>query len=294
MKLGNTIGVRLVLLSLLGVSLVFGGCSDDSTTPTSDGGSDLVADGTVRPAKLARVCGLLRDLQGRPVQSGDIVVCQGEECRIGESSASGSFCVRVRYTDDYLFHVLEGQTQGQRSAEVLFPLTVSQAAIDNEAKLDIGDVRVPIIASSIKLDLTAGHSGEVGDGISLEIPGGITTPPPLLTEVELGARSLAVEDVHAQLLASYASAAPPVTAAALIPTATTFSQRVAFRLPAPTGAKAPAPGTKLAVFRTNPKTGALEADGEAVVAADGTIENAAGSGLRGLGWILLYPLAAGG
>lgn len=292
--------MQLASVSWLAAALLaVGGCSDETTPPITDGGGGdaLVGDATpadgIVPAKLARVCGVLKDKQGRPVQSGDVVVCQGEECRIGESSASGSFCVRVRYADDYLFHVLEGQTQGQRSAEVLFPIAVPQAAIDDEAKLDLGDVIVPIIPTSVKLDLAAGHSGELGDGISLAIPGGVTTPPPLVTEVELGARSVAVGEVHAQLLTSYPGTAPPIAAAALIPTATSFSQRVAFTLPAPAGPNAPTAGTKLAIYRTNAETGVLEADGEAIVAADGTIESAPGSGLRGLGWIVLYPLADG-
>jgi hypothetical protein len=277
--------------------LTSSGCSDDATT-TLDGGADSRAvDATGAdappPTKLARVCGVLKGPSGQPVQAGDVVVCQGEECRVGESSATGSFCVRVRYADTYLFHILEGQTQGQRSAEVLFPLAVSQAAIDAEAKLDLGDVLVPIIPTSIALDLAQGFTGEVGDGITLQIPGGVTTPPPLVNDVSLGARRVALGDVHAQLLASFAGTTPPVAAVALIPSATTFSKRIGFKLLAPSGPNAPAAGTKLAVYRTNPETGALEADGEAIVAADGTIESAADSGLRGLGWIVLYPLAGG-
>ena len=275
--------VRLAWLVGGALTLSLVACSDDSAVSTPDASPGHEAGAT----RLARVCGLLQDPQARPLQSGDVIVCQGEECRVGESSASGSFCVRVRFANTYLFHVLQNQVQGQRSAEILFPVSVSQDAIDNEERLDLGTITAPLIETSNDLDLDKGFAGDAGDGIHLTIAGGVTTPPPLQSQVSLGATLVSIDQLRDELVKSAGESAKPVAAAALMPAATTFSQPIEFTLPAKAAAGL-TPGTKLRVYRGDPESGALKQEGTATVAADGSIESEQASGLKGLGWLVVF------
>jgi hypothetical protein len=288
-------GITLCILSL-----VLFACSDDSETPDAQIGDHGLADGSIEAAPNleastpdgpvadstipARVCGSLQDESGQPVAGGDVVVCNEHECRTGKAGSTGSFCVAVLVEGDYLFHIPEQKKSGKHLADVVFPIQVSAAEIAQAAKIDVGVVTAFVLGKTVTLDPAAGGTLNLGNGVILTVPAGVTEKPPLMADVNAGVAIVDISKIHPNLLASYAGSGTLVAALALVPLGVTFTSPIAFEMPAPSGLTA---GTQLDILWANAETGKLEADGEAS-ASGGKITDSAGKGPTALGWLLLY------
>lgn len=275
-------------------------CSDDSETADarindhglSDGSIEAAVnpeastpDGPVGDVTIpARVCGSLQDESGQPVVGGDVVVCNEHECRTGTAGSTGSFCVAVMVEGDYLFHIPEQKKSGKHLADVVFPIQISAAEITQGAKKDVGVVTAHVLGKTVTLDPAAGGTLNLGNGVILTVPAGVTEKPPLMAAINAGVAIVDIAKIHPNLLASYTGSGTLVAALALVPLEVTFTSPIALEMPAPSGLTA---GTQLEIHWAHAKTGKLEQHGEATVTG-GKITDLTGKGPTALGWLLLY------
>jgi hypothetical protein len=289
---------RWALMGWLGV-LALSACSDSGPV-LPDGHSDARRDGPLSEARspdtlpdtlaadtgaAARICGTLLDEAGAAVEGVGIDICKDEiGCASGSSGSGGVFCVSVREPSEYSFRTSEKILSGKHYGFVLFPLTVGSAEVTGRAKIDLGDLVLPVIGTTVAVDTQTSGTLSLGGGASLTVAAGSVVLPVLKSVANVGLAAIPVGKVHPRLLQSRAGAPDPAAVFLLVPAGLTFTTPAAFVFP---GAGLSS-GTALDIYAANDKTGKLEAHGEATVDAQGKIVDSGGKGLRATGWLTLY------
>ena len=185
---------------------------------------------------------------------------------------------------NYVFHVPEYKANGKHYGDVLFPITMqAENAIKNAAQ-DMGTVVMPTMGPISTLDPSTGGMFSLGEGVTVKIPPGVTTPPPFQKKIEMAMVKVKAADVHANLTAKHNGGKKPKLTYMFVPDEVAFSSPVSFEI-AGSGLSA---GTKLDIYWVDYKTAKLTLHGEATVTQKNLLVDVKGKGLKLLGWFLFY------
>ncbi len=255
------------------VLLAAAGCSGDEISPAAD---SAVAG--------ASFCAMLRGPAKEAIAGVTCVLCSPNGCRAESSDKAGKVCMPLSQAGDYVFHATENKTGRAHYGDVLFPASISANTVASAGVQDLGTVTMPGMGLTRTLDPATGGVFALGQGMTLTVPAGVATPPPLEKKIELAAAKVDPATIHANLKATLGAGKSPALAYMFVPDEVSFSSPVSFEI-AGSGLAA---GTALDIYWVDYKTARLMLHGEASVGQNGVVADVKGKGLKLTGWFLFY------
>ena len=185
---------------------------------------------------------------------------------------------------DYVFHATESKVNGAHHGDVLFPTSMSAEILARQGIQDLGTVTMPRMGATTTLDPASGGVFALGQGMTLKVPAGVATPPPLEKKIELAVARVAPAVLHPNLTATHGAGKSPALAYMFVPDEVSFSSPVSFEI---TGSGLSA-GAALDIYWVDYKTARPKLHGEARVGQNGVVADVKGKGLKLTGWFLFY------
>ena len=249
------------------------GCSGSETSVAADGAVEM-----------ASFCAVLQGPGKEPLEGVTCVLCSANGCRSQSSDKAGKACLPVSLAGDYVFHATESKINGAHYGDVLFPVSISAVTVGQQGVQDLGTVTLSRMGPTSTLDPKIGGTFALGGGLTLTVPAGVATPPPLEKKIELAVARVDPANIHPNLLAVPGAGKSPALTFMFVPDEVAFSSPVSFEI---TGSGLPA-GAALDIYWVDYKTARPKLHGEAKVAKDSVVADVKGKGLKLTGWFLFY------